>query len=324
MNVSVNSDGAALSLATLIDARHYSGYRTHTPRVGVGSSVGPFRGLKRGQGLDFDDLRPYVDGDDVRHIDWKVTARYNAPHTRLYREEKDNVVTLAVDFRSSMFTGSSELRAVTAGKIAATLLWKTTDSGSRCGVMTLKDTGTQSIRASGGERGALAGCGFIAEQFSEAKALADNTQNSALNPDTSTHSTAPHDGVTHSNLQPLINALIRGGRFIGSVVLISGFDSFDFYAPSSQLNLRLLSRRSQQGLGTCAVRIIDPIEHHGIPVGSYTYTGNNNAVQIHLNKRQTEALRQTLQQHHTNLRQSLKDANIFLRRYGTWIFRVSL
>ena len=60
----------------------------------------------RGRGLNFEELRNYVQGDDIRTIDWKVTARTGEPHVRVYTEERDRPALLVVDQRMSMFFGS--------------------------------------------------------------------------------------------------------------------------------------------------------------------------------------------------------------------------
>ena len=52
----------------------------------------------RGRGMEFDEARPYQPGDDVRTLDWRVTARTGQPHTKLYREERERAVLCWVDF----------------------------------------------------------------------------------------------------------------------------------------------------------------------------------------------------------------------------------
>jgi len=289
MQSAQDNDGSTLSLTTLIDAQHLAVNSPRAERKGYGPWVGPFRGIRRGQGLDFDDLRPYAEGDDVRHIDWKVTARYNAPHTRLYREEKDNVVTLVVDFSHTMYTGSTELRAVQAGKLAAALLWKSIQSGSRCGLQIIDDSGVQGIAATAGERGAIAGCQFLAERFELAKALASQT----------------NDDQTHINR--LANMLAKKRRLFGNVVIVSGFDQTTDEL-SKQLNLLGgVSRASQQ---LYAVHIIDKMEATGIPPGFYTYNSNKLNNRVRLSQKQSAKLNAVLQQQQQAVKQTISDANI--------------
>jgi len=286
-----NNDGSELSLTTLIEAQHLVSTAPHKERKGYGPWVGPFRGIRRGQGLDFDDLRPYAEGDDVRHIDWKVTARYNAPYTRLYREEKDDVMTLAVNFCRSMFTGSDELRAVQAGKVTAALLWKSINAGSRCSVQVIDDTGVHGIPARAGERGALAGCQLIAERFKHAKLQ------------------AMHQGHTPTNapLETLTNRIARNRRLFGNIIIVSGFDQ-----TGDELNQQLhaLSSSTQLGQHLCAIHIVDRIEIEGIPSGRYSYNSGKSKIRIRLNHQQSKKLTRDLQHQRLTVKQSIQNANI--------------
>ena len=68
--------------------------------------AGSYRSVFRGPGLEFDEVREYVPGDDVRLIDWNVTSRFGAPFTKLFREERELTLFLLVDVSASLFTGS--------------------------------------------------------------------------------------------------------------------------------------------------------------------------------------------------------------------------
>jgi uncharacterized protein (DUF58 family) len=88
----------------------------------------------RGRGLAFEELRHYVQGDDVRTIDWKATARLRSPHVRVYNEERDRPVLLVVDQRRPMFFGSYRaMKSVTAAEIAALGAWRALAAGDRVG-----------------------------------------------------------------------------------------------------------------------------------------------------------------------------------------------
>ena len=78
----------------------------------------------KGRGVEFEEVRPYQFGDDVRDIDWRVTARKNQPFTKLYMEEKDREVYVWLDLSSKMYFGTKgSLKSVTAAKVAALLGW---------------------------------------------------------------------------------------------------------------------------------------------------------------------------------------------------------
>ncbi|HBE68340.1 MAG TPA: DUF58 domain-containing protein [Planctomycetaceae bacterium] len=94
----------------------------------------------RGRGLNFEELRHYHSGDDVRSIDWKVTARTRQAHTRVFTEERDRPVLLVVDQRINMFFGSQiHMKSVTAAHLAALTTWKTLDQGDRIGGIVFND-----------------------------------------------------------------------------------------------------------------------------------------------------------------------------------------
>ena len=94
----------------------------------------------RGMGLNFEELRGYLRGDDPRHIDWKVTARTGKPHVRVYTEEKDRTVWLLVDQRISMFFGSRRrMKSVVAAEAAAVAAWRVLSQGDRVGALVFDD-----------------------------------------------------------------------------------------------------------------------------------------------------------------------------------------
>lgn len=88
----------------------------------------------RGRGLSFEELREYVDGDDIRTIDWKVTARTRVPHVRVYTEERDRPTLLLVDQRMSMYFGSTTyMKSVIAAEAAALAAHRVLAQGDRVG-----------------------------------------------------------------------------------------------------------------------------------------------------------------------------------------------
>lgn len=94
----------------------------------------------RGRGLNFEELRAYVQGDDVRTIDWKVTVRTGEPHVRVYTEERDRPTLLLVDQRTSMFFGSKVyMKSVIAAEAAAIAAHAVMAQGDRVGGVVFGD-----------------------------------------------------------------------------------------------------------------------------------------------------------------------------------------
>ena len=75
-------------------------------RNALAAMAGAHRSAFRGRGIDFDEARIYQPGDDVRNIDWRVTARTGRTYTKLFREERERPVYIVVDQRASMFFGT--------------------------------------------------------------------------------------------------------------------------------------------------------------------------------------------------------------------------
>jgi len=94
----------------------------------------------RGRGLNFEEMRQYQMGDDIRTMDWKVTMRTGKPYVKVYTEERERNVFLIVDQRQSMFFGSKEkVKSVIAAEVAALSAWRIVDSTDRVGAIVFND-----------------------------------------------------------------------------------------------------------------------------------------------------------------------------------------
>lgn len=146
----------AAAAEDLLRLRHGARELTFFPRMAPGTAPAGNRGSRfRGRGMDFDEVRPYQAGDDIRTIDWRVTARTNTPHTKMFREERERPLVLAVDLRPNMFFGSRKLKSVTACEMAATLAWTGLNAGDRVGGLVFGPEGQNDIRARRGDQGVL-------------------------------------------------------------------------------------------------------------------------------------------------------------------------
>lgn len=101
----------------------------------------------RGRGLNFEEIRHYLPGDDIRNVDWKVTARTKKPHTKAFTEERDRPTLLITDQRISMFFGSQvNMKSVTAAELAALAAWRVISAGDRVGAIVFNDHDMQTIK----------------------------------------------------------------------------------------------------------------------------------------------------------------------------------
>jgi len=140
--------GVVVTLAELIKLKYFTSGFSLLPRQPVKSLLAGKYGSKlRGRGLNFEEIRQYRPGDDIRNMDWKVTARTGKPHTRVYTEERDRPVVAIVDQRLSMFFGSQvNMKSVTAAQIATISLWKAMQDHDRVGAYIFNDTDIETIR----------------------------------------------------------------------------------------------------------------------------------------------------------------------------------
>ncbi|QDV63572.1 hypothetical protein Mal65_27160 [Crateriforma conspicua] len=101
----------------------------------------------RGRGLAFEELRHYQQGDDIRLIDWKATARMRSAQVRVYTEERERPTLVLVDQRRPMFFGSRRtVKSVVAAEMAALASWKTLDSGDRVGGLVFNEDQIVEVR----------------------------------------------------------------------------------------------------------------------------------------------------------------------------------
>ena len=102
--------------------------------------AGQYRSVFRGSGIEFEEVREYSPGDDVKSIDWKVSARMGRPYVKLYREERELVVMLLVDMSGSEGFGTTEnLKKETAAEIASILAFNAIRSNDKVGAILFTD-----------------------------------------------------------------------------------------------------------------------------------------------------------------------------------------
>lgn len=142
--------GELLALAPLARSMRLQPVRQVAQRSGGHVSSLP------GRGVDYRESRAYQAGDDVRHIDWRVTARTGKTHTKIYQEEREQALLLVVDFNPSMRFGTRQrLKSVQAARVAALLAWLVTAAGDRVGVLGYGGGIDGELRPVAGQRGAL-------------------------------------------------------------------------------------------------------------------------------------------------------------------------
>ena len=151
------SSGAVITLQQMLIQRHAAKTLEY---VAHNRSIAGISGLHlskmRGRGIDFEEFRPYQPGDDIRLIDWRVTARTNRPFTKVFREERERPVIIAVDQTHNMYFGSKiAFKSVIAAQAAAVFCWLAIDNGDRVGGLVFSDSEANLVRPKRSRRSAL-------------------------------------------------------------------------------------------------------------------------------------------------------------------------
>ncbi len=148
MDFTTPAQGAYTSLTDLIALRFPAKQLCLSRKKRALSTLaGPNKSNFRGRGIDFEEVRRYQPGDDIRSIDWRVTARSGNAHTKLFQEERERPVLLVVDQRHNMFFGSKTcFKSVLAAQLASLLAWSALDNGDRIGGLVFNDQEHVEIR----------------------------------------------------------------------------------------------------------------------------------------------------------------------------------
>jgi uncharacterized protein (DUF58 family) len=203
-----------------IDIDHLIGLRA-VARDGARPRSAQGARKRAGRGLEPFDRRPYVEGDDIRHIDWRASARTGLRHVKLFAEERERTVVIAVDLRPSMIFGARRaLRAYAAVEFAALAAWCVRDARGRLGLaaLTARDSTMRAPRV--GERAVLEQLGDLAR--AEVAALA---------------SLGEADPPLDDFLQEAARLVPNGGQLL----LVSAFESLgdDFFSLLAGLTPRI-------------------------------------------------------------------------------------
>ena len=209
------------------------------PRFATGSGE---HALFRGRGMEFAESRAYQPGDDIRALDWRVTARTGRPHTKLFHEERERPVLIGVDLRRAMFFATrGQFKSTLAARIAALLAWAAFDHRDRLGGFVMTAAGLAEFKPRHSRQAVLQWLG----------ALAEMTQGPA------SATATPVDSMTEWLL-----ALRRAVRPGSLIFLLSDFRGWD---ATAEQHLAGVTAHSDLCLGL----IHDPLESRLPPPGRY-------------------------------------------------------
>ena len=245
----------------------------------------------RGRGMEFDESRPYQPGDDPRSIDWRVTARSTTAYTKLFREERERPVLVAVDLRSNMhFATQGCFKSVNASRAAALLSWAAHHRGDRLGGLIFGDTTHRELKPRLGRRAALR---FVHELVEH--------------PDWGRRNT---ELVNRDALTQAMSALRRVARPGSLVVVISDFVGF---TRAAQSYLSSVASHNE----VLAVFLNDPLERQLPPPGRYRLVSPDDELAI-----DTYAAPARRDYEHA-FEERLEELEKFCQRYGVHLMPMS-
>ncbi|HIG92217.1 MAG: DUF58 domain-containing protein [Methylococcales bacterium] len=245
---------------------------------------GGYLSSTKGRGMEFDEARLYQPGDDIRSIDWRVTARTGKPYTKLFREERERPVFLSVDLRPSMFFATRGVfKSVQAARLAALLAWSALRQGDRIGGQIFTHQTQREIKPQNGRQAVLR---LFHELIRAEK---------------------EHSQPAQTSQQALAHTLMRLCRHVkpGSLVyLISDFRGLD---ASCEPHLSQLAKHCDVVL----IMVSDPLESTLPKNGHYRFTDGFTDVTLNTtNPQRLENYQQRFQQQQLKLHQLAKKRTI--------------
>jgi uncharacterized protein (DUF58 family) len=276
--------GAYIDLATLLGARFAAkDLKLQQRRKALSLLAGPNKTNFRGRGIDFEEVRAYQAGDDIRTIDWRVTARSGKAYTKLFREERERPVLVVTDQRQSMFFGSQQcFKSVMACYLGALIVWSGLQNSDRVGGLVFGNRVQREIRPRRSRQSALALMHLMLEY------------NQQLN---------KNSGIGLSSVNHLDSTLIELRRIAkpgSAIYLISDFAGFN--DDNVQKHLHQLSKHCE----ITGLFVYDPLERELPPPGQYTVTDGSQRRLIrtggtHSRERYTHSFDSNLKNLHTDL-----------------------
>lgn len=269
-NVPGQARGAYCDMASLLRTRFAAReLNLFAQRPARSMQSGRLRTRFRGRGVDFEEVRLYQPGDDIRSIDWRVTARTQVPHTKLYSEERERPVYILCDQRCDMFFGSVNcFKSVLACHVSALLSWAALEGGDRLGALVFNESSFRDLRPKRSKHAVLASLQLL-QQF-----------NHAL---TSPIGSGPLD------LAQMLKDTRRIAKPGSALFIVSDLHDLNAEAEKQLFHLH-------RHLDITLVRIHDPLEHTISGSGQLTVTNGHDRQQLPVGDKGFQAQYQKLSQ----------------------------
>lgn len=266
-NDSNNAEGITwISPQSLIKLRLQANQISLNKSIIHAKQGGAYLSSFKGRGMEFDESRIYQAGDDIRNMDWRVTARTGTAHTKVFREERERPVLLCLDLNASMmFATRNKFKSVIATEIATLIAWSAAKNNDRLGGLIFSSDEHHEIKPRRGKTAVLDFIGRTAKHKS--------------------WSAAKNRLKVSSSKRNMATAIARLNKVThpGSLVfIISDFRNMDEKAYSHLANV---ARHNDIVL----IKITDPIEADLPDSGSYKLTDGKNEVQIQTSSNKTRS-----------------------------------
>lgn len=273
------SPGAEITTDNLVALRHLAhALPIHKQKKVLNELAGVHTSNLRGRGVDFSEVRSYQPGDDIRAMDWRVTARNQKPHIKVFREERERPVMIACDLRSSMFFGTQHaFKAVLAADLVSLFSWSALNNGDRIGALLFDNEREVDIRPKPGRKQVM----HVLHELAEFK-----------------QQQTPPQSDTH-RLADMFRHLRRVARPGSTIYIISDWHDFD---EDCERQLHKINKHND----IVTLNIIDAFEENILPQGSYPLTDGEQRLQLECySKSQSLAHQQLFQARQKNLKQRM-------------------
>jgi uncharacterized protein (DUF58 family) len=260
-------------------------------RPSLSTIAGAHASRFRGRGMDYLESRGYQSGDDIRNMDWRVTARAGEPHVKLYTEERERPVVVMVDLNPGMFFGTrGAFKSVIAARAAALIGWAAVHHHDRIGALLFNDSHHE-LRPLGGQRGVLR---LIRALVAAAE---------------------PAPGLRPPHRSGVLTGALRRLRRVarpGSLIYVLS----DFYDIDADTRVHL--QRLRQHSDVVACQVLDALEIHAPAPGRYGISdGRHTAVLDTHSTARKAAYERYFAQHHQDVRELMRACAVPLVRLAT-------
>ncbi len=292
----LDQQGIYTNLASLLAIRHWANdLKLFSRQASRSMLLGETRSRFRGRGMEFEEVRPYQAGDDIRTIDWRVSARTGGTYSKLFCEEHERPVHVIVDQRNSLFFGSNkQFKSVLAAEVGCAIAWAALAGSDRIGGQIISEYDERDIRAKRNKQAVLKFIHGLNELNSSLPIAQQQTKT---------------ENAANNNLANTLEECRRITRPGTAIFIISDFHDFDGNAAKALNNL---GRHSDITL----IQIIDPLERE-LPSGKVAVSNGDDRLSVSLNSNLKENYLALIEDRQTQLQQAAIRARSYFTQLST-------